>query len=70
MLGTAEATPETLFDAVKLCNFNENSSVTGTQSILVEAVGIQSENLGLSEINPETVWQLAACRQKGVMRYG
>lgn len=59
MLGTSETTDKPLFDAVKLCNFNENSSITGDQSVIVEALGIQSENLGLaeSEMTPEKVWE-------------
>ncbi len=56
-LDRGETTEEPLFDAVKLCNYNETFDGT-EESILVEALGIQSDNLEIADLTPENVWTL------------
>ncbi|GEM_PF-2621657 len=56
-LDNGETTEYPLFDAIKLCNFNETYDGT-EKSILVEALGIQSDNLEITDPTPENVWTL------------
>ncbi len=58
-----QTTETPLFDAVKICNFNEASGLMEKDmSILVEARGIQCDNLEIVSPTPENVWALLADR--------
>ena len=60
-LDRGESTEQPLFDAVKLCNYNETFAETDG-SIWVEALGIQRDNLDLAVQSPETIWALLGSR--------
>ena len=70
-LEMGETTETPLFDSVKLCNFNEkpfgddDKVIGGNQNILVEALGIQSDHLGLDDLTPEKVWGLLSASTGG-----